>query len=103
MAIQRQKGFHVIKRNQSLKTLKMAEREGVVRNDSDDSSNASMTEATLEVLYGSSIDIQQKLGEQQNMNNPEKGELIKKLKKMIRLEDIKKSVLECNMYKLEHR
>lgn len=36
------------------------------------------------------------------MNKEDDG-LIKKLKYMVKLEDLKKSVIEANAYKLEHR
>ncbi|EAR99113.2 hypothetical protein TTHERM_00388540 (macronuclear) [Tetrahymena thermophila SB210] len=93
---QTKKGYHVIKRNQSEHALAYHQ-EDLIRDESDDSSNASRTEATLDVLYSESIYIQNRL-----VSDNQDG-LIKKLKQLIRLENLKKNVLEANLYKLEHR
>ncbi|KAL4460377.1 hypothetical protein ABPG74_000128 [Tetrahymena malaccensis] len=93
---QTKKGYHVIRRNQSEHALAYRQ-EDLIRDESDDSSNASRTEATLDVLYSESIYIQNRL-----VSDNQDG-LIKKLKQLIRLENLKKNVLEANLYKLEHR
>ncbi len=67
----------------------------MIRDESDDSSNASRTEANLNFIYGDSIFLQNKL-----ISDNQDG-LIRKLKQLIKLEDLKKNAMEANLYKLE--
>lgn len=71
--------------------------EDMVREESDDSKDASMTEAILELLYSESLSLQKQL-----VNNNSEG-IIKKIKHLIKLEELKKNAFEANTYKLEHR
>lgn len=94
---QLKKGYHLIRRNQS-EHVNNKQNEDLIHDESDDSSNASMTETNLDLLYSESISIQNKMLKEQSSEG-----LIKRLKQMIKLENIKKDVLDTNLYKLDKK
>lgn len=68
-----------------------------LKDESNDSSIASMTEATLDALYNESINIQKKIITENSDN------VIRKLRQYTKLEDIKNNVIDANILKLESR
>ncbi|KRX04118.1 hypothetical protein PPERSA_08333 [Pseudocohnilembus persalinus] len=95
---QKKRGYFVIHRNQSLSALKSGAEQGALRDDSDESSDASLTEGKLERIYSRSINVQGKI----KQNNTKDG-LIRKVKLLIELEDLKRQAFETNTFKLENR